>query len=222
MAISREKAPLVIAASIIIIVVSLVSIMRTMSPGGPKVNMDRIEGLGQIAGEEAARFLGSGKTVVLVAYPEGPSKHLKLQQDALKDALEDGGVTVKAVESLQGNDEFSMGMIPMEMGGFPIEELIRIGEAHPDVDALVSMVGAPWLQADTAQSIPASLPQLIVAQGAMMIGAGDLFSSGLVSMAIMPRTDMPAEGAEEPKTTREWFDRYFEVVTADTAGSLPY
>lgn len=221
MAISKEKAPLVIAASVIIILVSFISIFRTMSPAGPKVNMDRIEGLGQIAGEETATFLGSGTTVVLVAYPEGPSKHLKLQQDALKGALEDGGVSVKAVESLQGND-YAAGMIPMEMGGFPVEELIRIGQTHPDVDAIVSMVGAPWLQGDEAMSIPESLPQLVVAQGVMMLGAADMFHSGIVTMAIMPRTDMAPDAQEEPKTTREWFDRYFQVVTADTAMDLPY
>ena len=214
--VSREKAPIVMGIAIVVILISLISIFRS---GGrqAKVDVGRFEGLGAVAGEETANFLGVGKTVVLVRHSqEVKSPVLEKMHAAFSKALKKGGVTVSAEEEVQmgeGSPDFMM----MEMIGLPIDQYIQVGETHPDVDAIVSMVGGLFAGPDELDGLPDGRPPLVIAHGSdHRMTSVDLFDRGILLMAVTPRYDLPDVDAE-PETPREWFDTYFEIVTADSA-----
>ena len=222
MKISEEKKPIVMIVAIIVIVISVFSMMRTA--GGPKakIDMDRFESLGRFAAEETANFLGGPKDVVVIAMTTDPAPALKKQQEAFLDALKDAKINVVAVEVVSaGPDE--MPIMAMEMGMLSMEDYADIVQRHSGVDALVSLVGLPMSRPDSMVSLPDQMPPLIVAQSmGMMMGVRELMDSGAVTMAIMPRMDVGPETEDKPQTHREWFDRYFQVVTADNAAEIPY
>jgi len=219
--IGEEKKPIVMIFAIVVIVISLFSIMKTGRGSRPKVDMDRFESLGQFAAEETVNFLGAGKQVVIISMEAGDAKALKRQQKAYIETLEKGDVTVAAVEAV-GTDPGEMPMMMMEMGLMTISDYNAIVEKHSEVDAFISLVGMPMQQMDAPNRLSESAPPLIIAQSmGMMMGVADYLRAGTVTMAIMPRIDVSVE-EEEPKTHREWFDRYFQVVTAEDADSIPY
>jgi hypothetical protein len=215
--VSREKAPIVMGLAIVIILISLFSIMRTAKPGHKAGDISRLVGLGQVAGEETAKFLGPGKTVAVVRHgDEIKSPPLKKMQAAFIKALQDGSVSVTAEVGLEMDDSAPEVMM-LDMVGLPLDEYIRIGEEYSSVDAIVSMVGGPYASEDELDEMPDSLPPLIISHGSdLRMSSGVLFDRGIVIMAIMPRFDLQ-EGAD-PQTDREWFDTYFQVVTPETAG----
>ncbi len=61
----------------------------------------------------------------------------------------------------------------------------------------------------------------VIAGAVFMPGLRDAFAWGLVEVAITPRYEPAAQTDTEPQTAREWFDRYYSVVTKDNADSLP-
>ena len=46
--------------------------------------------------------------------------------------------------------------------------------------------------------------------------------SKALAIAVVPRMEELPAGTPAPKTTREWFQREFEIVTPETVGRLPY
>jgi len=220
--VSREKAPIVMGLAIVIILISLVSIIKTAKPGAKAGDVSRLIGLGQVAGEETAKFLGAGKTVVVVRHgDEMKSPPLKKMQAAFIDALEEGDLTVAAEVGLELNNG-TPDIVMMDMAGLPLDEYIRIAEEHSTADAIVSMVGGPYVSPDEMDEIPEGLPPLIISHGSdLRLASMELFDRGIVIMAIMPRFDLDDSGTE-PTTDREWFDTYFQVVTSETAVEMPY
>ena len=222
--VSRKKAPIVMGIAVVIILISFISIFRTAKPGQRAGDIGRLVGLGRVAGEETATFLGPGKTVVIVRHgDELKSEPLKKMQGAFIGALEDGSITVAAEVSLDLGDSGPEVMM-FDMAGMPLDEYIRIAEEHSSVDAIVSMVGGPYSTPEELDDIPDGLPPLIISHGSdLRMSSMELFDREIVIMAIMPRFDLQVSpDAAEPETHREWFDTYFQVVTADTAEEMPY
>ena len=48
-----------------------------------------------------------------------------------------------------------------------------------------------------------------------------LFQSGLLQVAVVPKTQLPPPDAKKPKTPHGWFDLYYEVITPQTIGMKP-
>ena len=48
-----------------------------------------------------------------------------------------------------------------------------------------------------------------------------LFEKKVLQVAVVARYQFPAPVRTEPKTDRDWFEKRFQVVTAETAATLP-
>lgn len=220
--VSRKKAPIIMGIAIVVILISLISIFKTGSSSKAKIDVGRFEGLGRITGEETANFLGSGKSIVLVRQSrEMKSEVLEKMHAAFTKALKDGGVSVTAEEEIQMGEEAPEYMM-IDMIGLPIGEYVRVAEAHSSVDAIISMVGGLFAGPAELDQIPDGLPPLIVAHGAdHRMSSVDLFERGVLMMVVTPRHDLP-DTESEPETPREWFDTYFEIITADSVEDAQY
>jgi hypothetical protein len=215
--VSQQKTPFVTGAALIVIIICVLSIGRSIGPGkvagsGPYIDMARIEA------EETANFLGDGKQVVVFAFATtADHKVLRKRNRTFIEALDKSGAEVIATEELGAIDAPQMPeMAMMGVMGVPMAEFLRIADAYPDADAIVSLVGVPYVDLNKLDEIPDSFPTLIVASGVSDMGmpAGPLLNAGILHMAIIPRyADTPYEGTGEA-TARELFEQSFQVVTA--------
>jgi len=46
--------------------------------------------------------------------------------------------------------------------------------------------------------------------------------SKALAIAVVPRIGELPAGTPAPKTTREWFQREFEIITPESVGRMPY
>ena len=75
---------------------------------------------------------------------------------------------------------------------------------------------------DSRQSLklPAQHPKIVVMQ-LSLLGGKTLLRDQLVAVIIGPRIGPPSEDTAQPKTPRQWFDRYYRVYTAQNIDILP-
>ena len=86
--------------------------------------------------------------------------------------------------------------------------------------ALVVFEGTVDLAKMRAEARPGAYPGVVLFTGDMG-AAKELLQKKAISAAIVPRTQAPSEGMPPPKTPREWFDNFYEVISAANAGALP-
>jgi hypothetical protein len=67
--------------------------------------------------------------------------------------------------------------------------------------------------------LPSSRPKLIVVRLAQPEKTRPLIEQGVVDAAILPQIGSPSSKVP-PKTTREWFDKYYLFVTPATVAKL--
>ena len=132
----------------------------------------------------------------------------------MKVAKQRGGVTVVAVEHVDAQ-EFQRVMSTANFG-FSAERYTRILEKYPDIDVIVSFIGGPLLREDQIQALPQKLPKFIAVQG---MGFGGnlrrLFENKVIHVAITSRHDVAPPATKEPKTGREVFDRFYQLITTE-------
>lgn len=160
-----EKQPKVaVAAALILILISLVSLFRPDSP--PKFVEQSVSKLFTdmaLQAEQIANFLEDGSRVVLMERDLTLKAHRESDYQRIFRALEDGGVSIQHVERLivderQGWDPFAP--------GFPYSEFVRVAGEYPDVDAVISLCGTPYgLVASDRPSSSARPPLLIMNKG---------------------------------------------------------
>ncbi len=212
--VSEKKAPYAIGAAILVIIISILSIGRTIGPGkvagsGPYIDMASIEA------EETANSLGDNKRVVVIAYATtADHKVLRARNRTFIEALDKSGAEVIATEELGAKDGPQISEVAMV--GVPMTEFLRVADAYPNADAIVSLVGVPYADLNEIDELPDSFPALIVAGGVNDMGmpVSPLFDAGILHMVIIPRY-AAYEGTDE-STARELFDQSYQVVTAET------
>lgn len=163
----------------------------------------------QVTAQEISHLLGGrGDVVVLMWGPpsddaKDPAGPPDVQAVCL--ALQQAGLRVLAKEK-----------IPPVQAGFDIvwtaENYHQVLETYPQAAALVSFVGVPQLSAENIRALPSSRPKLIVARGANAEIAQSLLDQGVVDGAVLPPVER-APSDHPPKTTREWFDKYYSFGT---------
>ena len=201
---------LLLVGSVLAIVASAVWIYH-YEFGSSGVNVALQQSVGQRLAEETARVVGRPARIVLVTVNIPAAPELKVQLDAFQKRLKTfGGVTVqeKVVLDPGDNPKYRAG------AGLSAKHLLKIIRKHPGVDAIVSFVGAPELSdQDVAQF--KTIPRL-VAETHSPEKLVNLLDKKILICAIVPRFEFPAPGPRKPHTDREWFDRYFQVITPDS------
>ena len=214
-----DKRTLLIGGLLAVIAVALGSLLLR-GPDGPKLNLSPFAALGAVAGEETSRLLHHTGTVVVVTEDPGRDGDpvVEAQLGEFKAALRrSGAVRVKAAERMRTDPmtRFSTG------GTMPPDQFAAVRTKHPDAAALVLFVPFPVLPA-AEQSAIKSGRQLMVVASAVVPGYRQLVSSGVIRLALVPKPAGTPAPPGTPRSTREWFDRDYMVVTPETAELLPY
>lgn len=214
-----DKRTLLIGGLIGVIALALGSLFLRESDR-PKLNLSPFAALGAVAGEETSKLLHHTGTVVVVT--EDPGREgdpvVESQLGEFKAALRrNGGVRIKAVERMRTDPmtRFSTG------GTMPLDQFTAVRAKHPDAAALVLFVPFPVLPVAEQTAIKNG-QQLMVVASAVVPGYRTLVVSGVIRLALVPKPAGTPAPPGTPRTTREWFDRDYMLVTPGSAELLPY
>lgn len=107
--------------------------------------------------------------------------------------------------------------------GVPPDIYRALIQEHPDVDVIVSFVGAPQLTPQAIARRGQKLPKMIAVYGLGYRGSGvrPQVEKGVVTMVIAPRIPPTPVLDAKPKSARQCFDDTFQRYTIDSAAVLP-
>lgn len=204
------KKPLLIILFLAVIGACGFWIYRNRPGRTPTIQMDPYRALGDVAGEETAR-LAQGRGEVVIVARENPDNADTVEAAELKsfcNALQTRGVHVRATETFR---------VPptalYERGSIPRERLLQVLDAHPGVAAFVLFAGLPPLEQGDLERLKQSGARTILICG-YQPSDKTLLDSGVIQLAIVPRTDSAQETAPASKTTRGIFDRHYVLLSA--------
>jgi len=209
---ANSKQALAIAGLILVILASLTWIYVT-EVAAPKINLPLHQGVGLVLAEETSKVLGNKGQVVIIAINSRKFPELKAQLGAFEKALKGlGGIKVKETYMVETNDDPKYGVGT----GLSAKHFLKIRKKYADADAIVSFVGVPNMTDEDFTGLKKT-PKFI-AETRSPEKSVKLFQKGVLQVAIISRFVFPAPGPKNPHTPREWFDQYFQIVTA---ASLP-
>lgn len=211
--INEKKRTLVTIVSIVMVILSLISIYYTQRPKVAKINLTPYEAMGFVMGEETSKLLG-GKGKVAIVYMK--SSHYKMpdvdsQLKGLHAAFKEvPEVTIVGEETVEpellgevGADE----VLPGEM----FSEVLN---KHPDMDALISFIGAPGLTDEQLKGFE-SKPLKVVTFAVPSLGLKQLLENDLVQVAVVRKEDQTPSGKAE--NLQDSFNQFWVVITKQNA-----
>ncbi len=171
--------------------------------------------VGQIMAEQTAKLLGRRGRILVVTIPTGDWPELQTQMDAFRQALQRLGDFDVKEHSLdpKGQSKYGVGT------GLSGRRFVRLVKNHPEADAIVSFVGAPKLT--DAELAEIGKRPIFIAESRSPDHLPELFQKKILLAAVVSRFVFPAPGPAQPATPREWFDKRYQLLTADDVKLIP-
>jgi hypothetical protein len=170
--------------------------------------------LGEVGADQVASLLAGKGKIVVVAWDNKSfgSQSLDAQLDAFRDEAKKTGLNIVATEFMTPDSPAMLGLNTLSP-----QQYFDVIYRHSDVDGIVSFIGLPALQDDEIARLPGRLPKCAVIGVQREQKLKNLFEHNALQMAILLRANPSMSGS--PKSTREWFDRYYQIV--NSASELP-
>src|SRR2546422_78551 len=182
----------------------------------PKINVPLHQAVGRVMAEETAKLVNNQGRIVVIAIETAKDAELKIQLEEFEKSLKKfSRITVAKTYMLETENRAKYGV----GSGLSARRFIRIVNKNTTADAMVSFVGAPELKDDEIGQLQAR-PKFI-AESRSVEKIGNLLAKHLLQVAIVSRFQFPAPVEGNPGTLRQWFDKRFQVVTAESVGALP-
>lgn len=178
--------------------------MQTRPPG---INAALHREIGEVLAEQAAALTNSGKIVLITIdgkkYPE-----IKAQMEGFESAL----AKFPKLELYRTEEVDTEGKSKYGPGrGLSESRFLRHVKKYSGRAAIVvSFIGSPELNQDQLKELPKPMP-LFIAETRGRDELVEMFAAGAIRAAVVPRFIFPAP-VEKPRTPREWFDMYYQVV----------
>jgi hypothetical protein len=196
-----SKTSVVVAACLLIVTLSLVSIIRTgcrRPPVAYTLTLDQCTA--EMLAHEALKLLGDRGDVVVIMHMSTPLKYVRNdpQLRAFTKVLATRpNVHLLAVEGAIQQDLMAPGARPGPqdlmpasgaLQGFPEKLFWDVVKRYPGVQVVVSFVGVPMIDKQDARIDQATFPK-IVAVNPTLAPWRELLQAGLVNTVLLPRTD---------------------------------
>jgi hypothetical protein len=182
----------------------------TLQQRAPNMNVSLHQAVGRVMAEETARLLGGKGQVAIVSMETARVPELKTQLQAFEKALQRmNGITVLERYELDPEDKPKYGAGT----GLSAGRFLRIVKKSAKADVIVSFVGVPRLTDEEMEKLD-RMPKFL-AEAKDRDKLTKLMEKKLLQVAVVPRFEFPAPVSEKPRSAREWFDKYFQVVTSN-------
>jgi hypothetical protein len=173
------------------------------------------ERVGQVLAEQAANLIGKKGYVAIITIDSKEWPELKTQMQAFRASLKKlGDYEVKDYE-LDTKDQPKYGV----GSGLSGRRYVRTVKKSEKADIFVSFIGAPKLTKEDLTELTRK-PKFI-AESRSGDNLPALFENKLIDVAVVSRFEFPAPGPEKPKTPQELFTKRYQILTAQTANSVP-
>lgn len=171
--------------------------------------------IGEVMAEQTVRVAGNKGKIVLITIPTGGQPELKTQLEAFRAALKKRGqFELKEYEmDPKEQDKYSVG------SGLSGRRYARTVNKNLDASAFVSFIGAPHMRDEDIAELK-QVPKF-VAEARSVDNLPKLFKKQLISVAVACRFNFPAPGPIQPRTAQERFDKRYQIVAAESVGTLP-
>jgi hypothetical protein len=173
------------------------------------------ERIGQVLAEQTANVIGKNGRVVTLSIDTKEWPELKTQMRAFKETLKKLGDYEVRDYQLDTKDQPKYGV----GSGLSGRRYVRTVKKNASAAVFVSFIGAPKLSKEDLAELE-SKPRFI-AESRSGDNLPELFENKLIEVAVVSRFEFPAPGPEKPKTPQDWFAKRYQVLTAQTAGTLP-
>lgn len=202
----------VIASLVVIVACAVVIRCQTRPPRGSAPNH---EFAGALVAKELVKLRGDkGGKVLLVGFT-GERLVLNQQIDGFLGELKNSeGFEVIGREDIDPEAK-GEGMI-MEGGGLPSADFLNCVQPHKEADIVVSFVGLPDFRDARVTQYFRNGPKLVVLNSGAPELRG-LIEGGLVHLAVVNKSVDMSQFSKSPASPAAWFDRFFEIVAAETA-----
>jgi hypothetical protein len=185
----------------------------------PRVNLRPSAALGEVLAEEIGRFPGGPSKVLIISRQvrqEGPDARRE-QVASLTAALRhDAKLKLLATEWVPRPPRGVM-----DLGELTEEQFLAALEKNATANVAVVFAGLPPCSQPLVDKLAARSLKLVAVSGYGPTVRRWLESKAL-AIAVVPRTeDLPA-GTPAPKTTRDWFQREFNIITPETVGQMAF
>ena len=192
-----------LVVSIIVIIGSVWAILGRYYQPTQKVRPPELMAVGTVAAEEVRKLApAAGKVVLVVCH--GPVEMLGMEMivESFQQAFP-GTVTERiAVKNFVDRTAAT-------------QELLGLLEKQAEVDVVVTIGGAGFLDESALVNSSQSLPRLVPVLSFLPVQLKALLAAQRVPFGIMPNPK--AEPPErKPQTAHEWFDTAFVIVTPQT------
>lgn len=209
--VSEQKKPMVALICLVLIAASVIWIFARGCSSKPKTTTKPGEALGTVLGDETIKLLkGKGQVVILgMSANQDPQAAQRPEAVAVEKVLKKAGITIMAREYVDMN---------LEAMDVPADKMIKIIDRYQKADAIISLIGFPVFRDNDLAALPEKTPKL-VGIAWTIAGLKKLIQAERLQFIIVPRR--ADRSTKAPKTTREWFDLYFEIFNASNAARLP-
>jgi ABC-type sugar transport system substrate-binding protein len=205
----------IIVSVVAIIAASIMLVIYFRSSGLSSASVAPLAALGEVTAQETAKLLDNKGSIVVVTRDTSqyPAPEFEVRLKAFQRTAKQHGLTLAATEAARGETDFT------DDGLLRSDFYLNLLKKYPDAAAIVSFVGPPALSSQQIRALPQKISKLIVVSLADVSLLNRLLRSGVIQVAIVNRTGPAPQSGKKPASTRETFDLYFQVVTADSAGS---
>ena len=181
----------------------------------PQHDVELHRRLGEVMAEQTVRVAGNKGKIVVMTIPTSGEPELKTQLKAFRAALKQkGNFELREYEmDPKDQDKYSVG------SGLSGRRYVRTVNKNLDAAAFVSFIGAPHMKEEDITELK-KVPKL-VAEARSVDNLPKLFKKELISIAVASRFNFPAPGPIQPRTAQERFDKRYQIVAADSVGTIP-
>ncbi len=166
--------------------------------------------LGRVMAEELVKSLEHrDKKRLLLITAKSPDPMLAMQVESfLKTLKQHPEIEIKDTVALESDGKQRIGM----GHGLSARRFVRLVEKNLKADAIVSFVGVPDVADPDMKELKVKVPRFL-AETVAHERVQPLIDQKMLRVAILPRYEFPAP-VKEPKSDRQWFDKYFQVLHA--------
>ena len=211
---TKAKEILLLSGSLAAIIGSCLWIYFTQF-AQPAFNVPLHQRVGEVLAQETARLIHTQGQVVVVTMDASKEPELKAQMQIFEKTLKKlGPISIKELPvETDDKPHYRTG------AGLSSRRFLRILKKSATADAIVSFIGAPRMTEEELAQVDRA-PKF-VAECRSPDRIKRLFDKKLLQVAVVNRFEYPAPVKHNPKTPKQWFEKYYQVVTAENASILP-
>jgi len=165
--------------------------------------------VGEVLAEETIKLIGTAGQIVVITLEHGQSGELDTHYESFKDGLKKSSIKILRTDTISaGKSKYGPG------SGMSGRRFVKVVTQFAQADAIVSLVGLPDAdEAELKELKGRPLPK-VVAFARDPKPLPELFANQWAHVAIVPRRQGNPTAPANPKTSREWFDKQYEIVRA--------